>query len=235
MDRNDPRAIRTRQVVLEATIELLAERGVEATTMDAVARAAGISRSTLYRHWPERLPLLVDAIDHVGERFSRSHVPEATPDEGLEATLQRVIGGLGVGLRSSEWGPIAGGLAGAAEHDPALAAIYRHYVASRRQVVVDLLQDARDRGEFPDSLNLEWVAGIFAGPLYYHRLVLHQPLGGEEVAAHVRKTLALLCSTAFEPGAAQGTSRPWSPDDVRSAPDPLDPTRGPARRGGSTA
>ncbi len=174
--------------------------------MDAVARAAGISRSTLYRHWSQRLPLLEDAIDHVGERFNRSHMPEATPDEGLEATLQRVVGGLGAALRSSEWGPIAAGLAGAAEHDSALAAVYRRYVAGRRKYVIDLLHDARERGEFPDSLDLEWVAGLFAGPLYYHRLVLHQPLDGEEVAAHVQRTLALLYSTAAESCAGHRTS-----------------------------
>lgn len=195
MDRSDPRAVRTRQVVLDATIGLLAERGVEATTMDAVARAAGISRSTLYRHWPERLPLLVDAIDHVGERFSRAHAPEPAPGQGLEEALQRVIGALGAALRSSEWGPIAGRLAGAAEHDPALAEIYRRYVSGRRQFVVDLLHDARARGELPDALDAEWVAALLAGPLYYHRIVLHQPLSGDEVAAHVRRTLELLLAT----------------------------------------
>lgn len=199
MDRNDPRAVRTRHLVLEATVTLLAEQGVEATTMDAVARAAGISRSTLYRHWPERLPLLADAVEHLGERLNRSNLPEPTPDEGLEAALQRVIGALGAGLRSPEWGPIAGSLAGAAEHDPALAAVYRRYVANRRQSVVALLEEAQRRGQLPTSLDLDWVVSLLAGPLYYHRLVLHQPLTHEEVAAHVRQTLAVARSVAPAP------------------------------------
>lgn len=199
MDRNDPRAVRTRQLALDATVRLLADRGVEATTMDAVAGAAGISRSTLYRHWPERLPLLVEAIEQLGERLNRSNMAEPTPNEGLEATLQRVIGALGAGLRSPEWGPISGSLAGAAEHDLALAAVYRRYVSSRRQSVVALLQDARRRGEFPDSLDLDWVVSLFAGPLYYHRLVLHQSLSSEEVTTHVRRTLALMLSVDVAP------------------------------------
>ncbi len=196
MDRTDPRAIRTRQVVLEATIALLAERGVDAATMDAVARAAGISRSTLYRHWPERLPLLVDAVEHVAERFSRSHLVEPTPGEGLEEALLRVVGGLGAGLRSAEWGPIAAGLAGAAEHDAAIAELYRRYVSDRRRAVVDLLREARERGELPSALDPEWVTDLFAGPLYYQRLVLRRPWDDEAVAAHVRRTLALVCSPA---------------------------------------
>ena len=196
MDRNDPRALRTRQLVLEATIALLAERGVEAATMDAVARAAGISRSTLYRHWPERLPLLVDAVEHVAERFSRWHLVEPTPGEGLEEALLRVVGGLGAGLRSAEWGPIAAGLAGAAEHDAAIAELYRRYVSDRRRAVVDLLREARGRGELPSSLDPEWVTDLFAGPLYYQRLVLRRPWDEEAVVAHVRRTLALVCSPA---------------------------------------
>jgi AcrR family transcriptional regulator len=204
MDRNDPRAIRTHRAVLEATITLLAERGVDATTMDAIARAAGISRSTLYRHWPERLPLLRDALDHVNERFDRSHPAEPTPDETLETALQRIIGGLGAGLRSAEWGPIAAGLTAAAEHDRAFAALLRRHVSDRRQVVVDLLQDARDRGELRHGLPPEWVAGLLAGPLYYHRLVLHRPLDEDQVTAHVRGTLALLRSTAPDPGPGRG-------------------------------
>lgn len=192
MDPSDPRAVRTRGLVLDAAVKLLAERGVEATTMDAVARAANISRSTLYRHWPERLPLLVDAIEHLGDRIRRSTMDEPAPNEGVEATLQRAIGALGVGLRSPEWGAISGSLAAAAEHDEALAEVHRRYIASRRQSVVSLLQEAQRRGEFPYSFDLDWAVGLLAGPLYYHRLVLHQPLNAEQVAAHVRRTLALM-------------------------------------------
>ena len=166
MDPTDPRAVRTRQVVLDATVELLAERGVEATTMDAVARSAGISRSTLYRHWPERLPLLADAVDHVAERFvrERGDHPGPGPDSDLEATLQRVVGGLGAGLRSPEWGRIAGGLAGAAEHDPALAGIFRRYVSARRQVLVDALAAARDGGQIPEGSDLVWLCLLYTSP-----------------------------------------------------------------------
>lgn len=117
---------------------------------------------------------------------------EPAPNEGLEATLQRVIGALGVGLRSPEWGAISGSLAAAAEHDQALAEVHRRYISGRRQSVVALLQEAQRRGEFPYSLDLDWAVGLLAGPLYYHRLVLHQPLSDEQVAAHVRRTLALM-------------------------------------------
>ncbi|SDK12096.1 transcriptional regulator, TetR family [Actinopolyspora mzabensis] len=195
MNRSDPRAIRTRNRVLEATVNLLAERGVESTTMDAVAAAAGVSRSTLYRHWPERVPLLVDAIEHLGARLRREDSEDLPEDESFDEKVQRLIGSLGAGLRSSEWGPIAGSLAVAAEYDQTLAAAYRDYIAIRRQSVVDLLTEAQQEGELPESLDLEWAVSLLAGPLYYHRLVLHQPLREEQVTEHVRRTLTLIRSS----------------------------------------
>ncbi|MDP9443041.1 MAG: TetR/AcrR family transcriptional regulator [Actinomycetota bacterium] len=199
MDPSDPRAVRTRQRVLDAAVKLLAERGVEATTMDAVACAASISRSTLYRHWPERLPLLIDAIEHLGGRIRGPTIHEPAPNETLEATLQRVIGALGAGLRSPEWGAISGSLAAAAEHDEALAEVHRRYVLSRQKSVIAPLQEAQRRGELPYSLDLEWAVDLLAGPLYYQRLVLHEPLSDDQVAVHVRGVVTLLLSMNAAP------------------------------------
>jgi len=69
-------------------------------------------------------------------------------------------------------------------------------VASRRQHVVELLRRAQDRGELPDSLDAEWAVSLLVGPLYYHRLVLHQALSAEHVTDHVRQTMALLRAAA---------------------------------------
>ncbi|PRW62362.1 TetR family transcriptional regulator [Actinopolyspora mortivallis] len=178
--------------MLEATVSLLAERGVEAMTMDAVASTAGVSRSTLYRHWPERLPLLIDAVEHLGIQL-RDTSPETADSEGeLEAELQRVIGQLGAGLRSPRWGAIAGSLAVASEHDETLAEVYRAYVHNRRQEVISVLRRAQRDGELADSIDLEWAVSLLAGPIYYHRLVLHQPLDEQQVTEHVEHTVALL-------------------------------------------
>jgi AcrR family transcriptional regulator len=196
VDVTDPRAVRTRQRVLDATVKLLAEHGVQAANMEAIAAAAGTSRSTLYRHWPDRLPLLIDAVEHLGSRFRQAPSEGPSVEEPLDVALQRIVGGIGDGLRSPDWGPIAGSLAAAAEHDPELAEVHSRYVAGRRQHVVALLQHAQTRGELPDSLDADWAVDLLVGPLYYHRLILHEALTAEHVKAHVRQTLTLLRSAA---------------------------------------
>ena len=49
--------------VLEAALELFVERGIETTTMDALAAASGVSKATIYKHWPEgKEPLLMELL-----------------------------------------------------------------------------------------------------------------------------------------------------------------------------
>jgi AcrR family transcriptional regulator len=95
VDVTDPRAVRTRQRVLDATVRLLAEQGVQAANMEAIAAAAGTSRSTLYRHWPDRLPLLIDALEHLGSRFRQAPHEGPSSQEPLDVALQRIVGGIG--------------------------------------------------------------------------------------------------------------------------------------------
>jgi AcrR family transcriptional regulator len=65
----DPRVTRTREVVIAAVAELLAEEGPSAITHQRVAERAGVGRATLYRHWPQPLDLLFDTLAEVDEPF----------------------------------------------------------------------------------------------------------------------------------------------------------------------
>ena len=51
--------------VLDATLELVAERGVDATSMDAIARKSGVSKATIYKHWADKDALLLDIMADV--------------------------------------------------------------------------------------------------------------------------------------------------------------------------
>ena len=63
----DPRVVRTRADVLQATIDVLVDEGWDAVTHPHVARVAGYSKATLYAHWEDRLALVRDAFARFGE------------------------------------------------------------------------------------------------------------------------------------------------------------------------
>ena len=58
----DPRVVRTREKVMSAAIDLLAESGYSGFSVDAIVRRSGVAKTTLYRHWPSRADLLVAVI-----------------------------------------------------------------------------------------------------------------------------------------------------------------------------
>src|SRR5438128_12352209 len=51
--------------VLEAAIELVAAHGVDATSMDAIARRSGVSKATIYKHWKDKDALLLELLGHI--------------------------------------------------------------------------------------------------------------------------------------------------------------------------
>src|ERR1700683_1203393 len=71
-----PRSERARLATLEATANLLIEGGLPAATIEAVAARAGVSKVTIYKWWPSRGALAIDAYFH---RFAQTNV---FPDSG---------------------------------------------------------------------------------------------------------------------------------------------------------
>lgn len=65
------RSANAHKKVLEAALELIADRGLDATSMDAIARASGVSKATIYKHWDDKDALLLDAMADINELRTR--------------------------------------------------------------------------------------------------------------------------------------------------------------------
>ena len=57
-----PRSIEAHEKVLHAALDLFAERGIDATSMDAIAQSSGVSKATIYKHWADKEALLIDVM-----------------------------------------------------------------------------------------------------------------------------------------------------------------------------
>src|SRR5215469_11518096 len=51
--------------VIDAAVSLFSERGIEATSMDAIAEASGVSKATIYKHWPDKDSLCLEVMGFV--------------------------------------------------------------------------------------------------------------------------------------------------------------------------
>lgn len=163
--RVDPRVTRSRAAVIAATLDLLAERGIAATTIDAVAGRSGVAKTTIYRQWDGQPALVLDAIG------TTLRTP-ADPDTGnLRGDLLDLLGGLADALSS---GPAAGlmpALIDAAERDPAFAALHHREATQRHHVVHAAIARGIERGELPPGTDPAEVLDMVSGPVFYRRLV----------------------------------------------------------------
>jgi len=60
-----PRSIQAHRKVIESAAKLFAERGIDATSMDAIAEASGVSKATIYKHWPDKDRLCLEIMGHL--------------------------------------------------------------------------------------------------------------------------------------------------------------------------
>lgn len=168
-----PRSERSRRAILSAAGALLRERGLRAMSIEAVAGRAGVSKRTIYRWWPSKGVLALDAI-----YVEWSRARGATPDSGgLEGDLRSRLRATVRVLRRPTLGSTLAELIGEAQTDPELDEAYtEHVLAPLRAQIRLILERAVARGELEPDLDLEAAIDLLQGPLYLRLLHTHAPL-----------------------------------------------------------
>ncbi len=166
----DPRTLRSRAAVLATTVALLTERGVGGTTIEAVASRSGVAKTTIYRQWPHQHALILDAFATV------LPLPPAPDTGSLTSDLRALVVGLSRALTGSAAAALMPALIDAAERDPDFAALHHREAARRHQVIREVLERARERGEPVADLDPDELLDTLAGPLFHRRYLTGQPL-----------------------------------------------------------
>ena len=171
--RGRPRSERARKAILEAASELLLARGLSAVSMDAVAERAGVSKATIYRWWPTKETLALDAL-YTEWAAARPHPRDTGSLRGDLLSLLRPWARL---AGSRPYGRVVAALLTEAQTDPVFAAEYRErFVEPRRQQARDIFRRAIERGEIPADTKVEVALDLLYGPLYHRLLHGHAPL-----------------------------------------------------------
>ncbi len=168
--RGRRRSRRSEEAILDATLALLGEVGFSGLTIDGIAARAGVGKATIYRHWPGKAHLVVDAF--------RSRIPPMpAPETGtLRGDLLAVVGFMVEGLSRSPLSRILPALVEAAESDPELERLFKVFGEERRTLIRGVLERAAARGELRSDLDLEVVLDCVVGPVFARRLVARKPL-----------------------------------------------------------
>jgi AcrR family transcriptional regulator len=192
-DRKPPdptrRNERSRQAILTATADLLGEVSYTKLTVEAIAARAGVGKQTIYRWWPDKGALVLDAyLTLVGVDQDL-----AFPDSGdLETDLRSVLGFVVHSLADPVFERRYRALLSAIQDDPTLAAalldrLLKPWLAATRQ----RLGAAQQAGQLRE-VDLEVAAELLYGPVYYRWLLRTGPISPQYVDAVVAMTLRAL-------------------------------------------
>ncbi len=171
-----PRSEKTRLAVLAATAELLDEVGFAGTTIEAVAARAGVSKVTIYKWWPSRGSLAIDAFFH-------HHIQTLVfPDTGsvAEDLMSQML--VMVATFRGRAGEVMAELIGQAQSDPVLAEMLRSgWLQPRREASIAVIRRGIERGELREGIDLPLFLDQLYGPIYYRLVARVGPLSDEFV------------------------------------------------------
>jgi AcrR family transcriptional regulator len=178
-------AAEVRREILAAAGSLLLAEGMSAFTIERVAALAGASKMTIYKWWPSKGALALDGY------FAVVQETLAFPDTGdIEADLRTQVGAFVRLLRDTRAGRVVAELIGQAQTDPDLAAAFRrHYSGPRRQLAVEAMRRAQERGQLRAEVDPEVVIDQLWGACYHRLLLPDQPLSDEFAQALVRNLM----------------------------------------------
>ena len=141
--------------------------------MDAVAERAGVSKATIYRWWPTKETLALDAL-YTEWAAAR---PDARDTGSLRGDLLSLLRPWARLAGSRPYGRVVAALLTEAQTDPVFAAEYRErFVAPRREQGQEIFRRAIERGEIPADTNVDVALDLLYGPLYHRLLHGHAPL-----------------------------------------------------------
>ncbi|HWO61490.1 MAG TPA: TetR/AcrR family transcriptional regulator [Umezawaea sp.] len=169
--RGRPRDASRDDALRQAALEVMAEVGYRALTMDAVAARARAGKATIYRRWESKLDLVIDTCTQLASRNL------AAPDTGsLAEDLREFLSSFAAFL-SGPIGKAAQALVGELPHEPELANAFREtFLISQRDVLRGILERALERGEIRPHAPLGLTVELAGAALIYRLMLTGDPL-----------------------------------------------------------
>jgi AcrR family transcriptional regulator len=188
--RGRRRSERSHAAIIAATQELLVERSYPELTIEAIAARAGVGKQTIYRWWPSKAALVLEA-------YLAGSDAVALPAEAKSGRedIRALLGWLMAVLAQPIGGHVVAGLLADLQHDADLAeGFHRDVVPARRAAMLAALERARARGEIRAGADLELAVDTLHGAVFYRLLLSGEPLDPDFADRLAEQTFAGLAA-----------------------------------------
>jgi len=175
----DPRVGHSRRAICRAALDEFATAGYAGFRMESVAARAGVGRSTLYRHWPDRAALIADALETLNvQPDPNRELVSGTARQRVEILLNH----LARALTDSAVSACVPALIHATANEPVVRDFFHRYSAQRRQRLTDTIAVGVADGEFPARVDPEAASTALSGAVFYRRLMTPDALDADFIA-----------------------------------------------------
>ncbi|HVM92163.1 MAG TPA: TetR/AcrR family transcriptional regulator [Terriglobales bacterium] len=170
-----PRSEHSRQAILRSTLKLLSQPGgFFDLSIEAVADDAGVGKATVYRWWPTKAALVVDAFSDSADEELRFQ-DTGSLHRDISQQMHRVIR-----IFRSPRGKVLSALLAGGQSDPELLEAFRdRFLWPRRREAYKTLQRGIDRGELAADTDLDLILDSLYGPIYMRFLIRHKELADD--------------------------------------------------------
>jgi len=208
--RGRPRDAQADTAILHAALDLFIERGVEATSIEQVAKLAGVGKLTVYRRWSSKEELICAAVE-----AARTDPPQPVTDAPVAEIMRAAIPAQAESIVAPRTRAMVARVLGTASSHPEIMATYwTHYVEPRRAAFRPLLERAQDAGTLPAQTDLDTLMDMMTGAVLY-RLAQPGPLDAPTMRRYLETVYQQAGLLPFEP--PTNSSRPAHPDTEAGA------------------
>jgi AcrR family transcriptional regulator len=176
------RSVAAQAAILTATMELLENQSLRDVTADAIALRAGVSKATIYKWWPNKTLVALDAF------LERAESAVAIPNTGctredIERQLKAVIAFY---TQAQGQGRLMRQFIAEGQSDPDLLAMFRQrFLTARRETVRIIWERGIERGDIRSDLDCELVIDLLYGPVFWRLLTGYGTLDDQQAEAIV--------------------------------------------------
>lgn len=174
--RGRPRDAAVDSAILHAALDLFIERGVEGTSMEQVARKAGVGKPAVYRRWVAKEELIAAAIETLIVEDSGWASPEAVANESPYDLVEAAIERAAATITTARYRALVARVFGSAVSHPQLMTTYwERYIRPRRLLAAGLLARAQQLGTVAEDIDVEVAIDMMVGAVTYRVLQPHPP------------------------------------------------------------
>jgi AcrR family transcriptional regulator len=196
MVRGRPRSEASTQAVLSAAERLFGTNGYSKTSIEAIAKAAGVGKQTVYRWWPSK--------SHLAAAIYEQLAPSSAivPDTGtLQSDIATMLRSLFAAYASGPAAALLSGLIVEAQGSNDSAMDFRAgFFDQRRVITVALFERARSRGEIPADTEIDLLSDMLIGAIWMRLLAGHAPLDDAFADGLAASLVAAASAKSIKPG-----------------------------------